>query len=307
MASSRRTGTNEGRWNGSALATDRVNTYDSAGGKDYTSLVTWEQATDIDVGEVSPVIECYSGTHALSAQVSLAGATNTSATYRRIIRAASTARHAGVPTAGVIFTGAIDYGLFVLNEPYAILQDVHIVNATNSANYTGGVVLGNQAGLQVVGCLLKATNAGSAVASGVYAETAFNDFVVVNCIAYECKTNGFSLRGTSSIIYNCTAVGNGNYGFGSTQSTMGTVKNCLAQSNTGGDFRDSTWAGSATCLSSDTTSPTEALRSKTVTFVDADNDDYRITNDADAVGAGTDLSSDPVFAFDDDIAFTTRS
>ena len=85
MASARRTATNE-----------NISTYDSAGGKDYTSLSAWESATDVNLVSAaqSEVLECYKGAH--NDYVIVTGATANSS-YFRIIRPAAGEGHSGIP------------------------------------------------------------------------------------------------------------------------------------------------------------------------------------------------------------------
>lgn len=63
-----------------------------------------------------------------------------------------------------------------------------------------------------------------------------------------------------------------------------------------------------TILTTDATSPTSALRNKSIAFVDEDNEDFHLAAaDTDAVNEATDLSSDTYWPFSVDADGTTRS
>jgi hypothetical protein len=70
----------------------------------------------------------------------------------------------------------------------------------------------------------------------------------------------------------------------------------------GGSTKDT-----ATVLTSDTSSPTAGLRSKTVSFVSAGTDFALASDDTSALDAGTSLAADGSWSFSDDILGTTRS
>jgi hypothetical protein len=100
--------------------------------------------------------------------------------------------------------------------------------------------------------------------------------------------------------YNLTATDNNVAGISCSTAGVATVvtvinaKNCIAQGNATNFYT----YGPGTETINQTTNVTA-----NVTF---EADGYHITNDADAVGAGTDLSADGTFAFDDDIDGETR-
>jgi len=298
MASSRRPGTNED-----------VKTFGDTGfGRDYTSLVTWEDATTIDcvTGTTSPVLECYrdATSYALPTSYWEINGANTSSSYFRIIRAASGARHGGSPGTGIKFIGSTgDHVPFLMVEPYASIYDIEVLLETNTTGEFMAIKLFG-ANTRAVACLVKITDVGTGYdVSGI--KLGETSCVAVNCIAYECEHHGFTGKG---IVYNCTSVGNGGAGFyPSTASMLG--KNNIATGNSSYDYAATNWDTNSTHnLASDATAPEYGTYydSKTVAYVDAGNDDYRITNDADVVEQGTSLAADGTFAFDDDIAFTTR-
>jgi hypothetical protein len=316
MASARRTGTNESKWStpgGAGTWSAGANTFGAAGfGRDYTSLGLWETDTDVDLvtDQVSAVLECYADAASyVSNGLSIAGAT-TSATYRRILRAAATARHNGVPGAGVKFvnsTGGV-YSLLAAGEAYCCIYDVEAVLTSTVTSSVSAIAASSVAGTEMVGLLVSATTSGAGgTACGIRAANAANDYRVANCIAYGCSHDGFLLRGTTARVVNCTAVGNGGYGFSFLTNAVIWINN-IGSGNTGGDFDGAGATGTTHNLSSDTSAPGATnYRSKTLTFVNAAAKDYRLAStDTEAIGKGTSLAADATWAFDDDIAFTVR-
>ena len=277
-------------------------TYDSAGGgEDYTSLATWEADTDTDVSATGQVLTCSSGIHADS--VVLAGAT-TDANGFRVIRAATGAR--GTPTSGVRFEKSASSGvLYVIEnlENYFACHDIATKATNSSTNNSMGFVSWKTA--TFVGCTaynITATSTGTSggfVFLGYYAN---ETFTVINCFATAVTGGSGSPRGgfvlyneaygTTAYIYNCTTTANDR---GVTlYRVSGTInaktKNNIIQSNTTDIYIPITTGVTHT----QTTNATSG-----VTFA---ADGYHLaSNDTGAIGAGTDLSSDAVFAFDDDI------
>lgn len=300
MASSRLTGTNESRWTGSAWEAGANSL--GASGYDYTAISTWEAATDVDLvtAQVSPVLEMYTDRTANT----LMGGATASATYFRTLRAASTVRHGGNPAAGVTLStsNAASYYTLLISEAYLQVADLKISCTCSNTNTAAPVLIVNSAGVRIIGCLLTSSNSGTGSSVGTAQSNAVA-FTVLNSIVYGCESYGLSGRGASALFCNNVVVGCGGYGF--SFSTAACVwQNNIAQNNAGGDYNGDGATGTTHNLASDTTAPKTGTYwdSKTVSFVDAGNNDYRLTNDADAVDLGTDLSS----TFDDDIAYTTR-
>jgi len=301
MATSRRAATNES-----------ISTYGSAG-RNYTSLATWEDATDVDLvtATTSYVLECYDDAASFNDYVSISGGT-TNATYFRIIRSASGQGHDGTPNNGFTIINTTDASTINMAESYCQIQDLIIISTQNSAAYRNTIGV-NVAGALVVGCIIKATNAGAGQGRGIYVSGPVDPIVVANCLAFECKTYGFNIAAPSTrnhYLYNCTSIGNA-YGFQMTQGvTAGTVTlvNCLAQGNTTQDFYSDNIVTEAVsyCASADATADdwggTGNHASHTFTFVSAAGDDWHLdSTDVGAIDLGADLSADGVFAFNDDI------
>lgn len=292
MVSARRTGTNE-----------NVQTYGN-GTRNFTSLATWESATDNDLvtGMVSEVLECYDDAASFDDRVGISGAI-TDSSFMRIIRAASGQGHDGTPNIGVTFTNTGVARTFIVAESNFKLQDI-IVAENSASGSTSGSVDVNADACEIVGVLAaNATNSGAALMRGI--RLGGDNTIAVDCLASGCDDSGFFIDGSGDTIYlyNCTAVGNGETGFEEALSTATIAKNCLSGGNTTSDFAGSFAASSVTNASSDGTAPGAGSRiNQTFTFVNAGGDDYHLdSSDAGAKDFGTDLSGDGVFAFDDDV------
>jgi len=305
MASSRRAGTNERKWDGDSWEVG-VNTFGTAGaGRDYTAISLWETDTDVDIvtATVSPVLECYNdaASYDLGGAVVFVGAT-VNTTYFRILRAHSTTRHLGVSGAGVVFDGSSSLSL---GETDFGVEDIEVRRSVNNANPRLAVEAAATRG-RIVGVLAKGVNTGAGTGLGIY-NSANVTVYIVNCIAFESDDVNIGQR--NGVVYNCTAVNGGGYGFSYT-TTEPAYKNCIGYNNTGGDWNTAGGAsGTDYNLSKDATVPASAHHVHgTLTFNNAGADDYRLTStDTDAIGAGASLAADATFAFDDDIAFTVRS
>lgn len=287
-------------------------TYDSAGGKDYSSLATWEDATDTDLVNATKgkVLTCYSGIH--NDTVTLSGAT-TSSSYFRVIRAVSGSR--GTPTSGVRFekaTTATTY-MFWLSENNAQIHDIasKLTSSTNSVTNINFLCYESGYSATFVGCTsYGSTSTGTSGQShgfvvGYYNGSKYN---LINCVALNhngtTTGSGFYIRNYSggtvtAYMYNCTSVGNSHYGvWGNT--TTGTIniylKNTIAQGNSSSNIL---MGGAGTENLYETTNATSG-----VTF---DTDGYHLKSGVigTAVAQGTDLSTDATFAFNDDIDGTT--
>jgi hypothetical protein len=303
MATSRRTGTNE-----------QISTFGAAGfGRDYTSLSTWESATDNNLVSLaqSEVLECYDDAASFSDTVNFGGAT-TNSSYFRIIRPAGTIGtgswqgHDGTPNTGVYFhnvssnTSSFNLG----GESYGSLQDL-IIEMTNPSSSNTICIQGDGGNNLFVGIITVDITSANGAARGFR----INNGIGVNCLAIRTDDWNFENSSGNSYFYNCTSVGAGNQGFSSDGGTL-ILKNCLSTNNTGEDFQTGvTYASTNNNASEDATAPgTSSRTGQTFSFVNAGNDDYHLTpTDAGARTYGADLSADGVFAFDDDIDGNIRS
>lgn len=289
MASSRITGTNE-----------NISTYGD-GTRDYTSLATWEVATDNDLvtAQQSEVLECYADSASYDDSITIGNSTADSS-YFRILRAAAGEGHDGTPGTGVIFAPTSGVSVVALTENRASVQDIVGILAGNSASTISAFSAPSASNQSIIGCIAKCTNAGAGGGVGFNGDVTGLKFV--NCLAYECKTRGFfanNIASGSVLAYNCTAI-NSDQGYDVNAGTF-VASNCLGSGNTGGDFAG-TFTGTNNA-SSDATAPgTINYRSQTFTFVADASDNWHLhRNDLGAKFRGTDLSADATFPFDDDI------
>lgn len=293
MVTSRRTGTNE-----------NIQTFGD-GTRDFTSLSTWESATDNDLvtATQSEVLECYADAASYNLNLTFSGAT-TSALYFRIVRAAAGEAHDGTRNSGVFFDRSANVNLFSLNENYAQVQDI-VARLTANSGGSLTTFRARNTGNLFVGCISAgSTNTGAGVARGFDTAASPTGAGFVDCLAENSEDDGFFLSGTLSgnFLYNCTSVDSGNEGFD--LSGAGTlVKNCLASGNTSAGFSGTISGSSITNASDDATAPGSSPRiNQTFTFVNAAGNDYHLSlSDAGALDFGTDLSGDATFDFDDDI------
>lgn len=276
-----------------------IDTYDSRGGKNRATLDAWEEATDVDMVATteSYILECYdTGDHDDGTILDGAGG-DTDADYHRIIRPASGEGHSGTHASGVSFAYTTDLPMLRINESYSQLQDIIGTLIINSSNIrlTFGAS-GDQS--KVIGCLsVNSGNAGSGTAIGIMGGPGGGTGTkyIINCLALDNGASGYDHDQDTAYYYNCTSHGNYN-GFDRDGGIANTV-NCLSDGNDNNDF-SGTWSDN-TNSSSDATSPTVALRNQTNAFVGVA--DFHLAIGDDAIDAGTDLSADGTFAFNDDI------
>lgn len=310
MASSRVTGTNE-----------NISTFGGAGqGRDYTVLGTWESATDNNLVSAtqSEVLECYADEASYDDIVVISGAI-TNSSYFRIIRPAGTLGtggwqgHDGTPSGGGVFIDNTTGTETIENqsEDYFSVQDLLIRASFSSSSTVRTVELGGTTSTAVAVIIFDCVNSGSGELQGLRLANE-GDAIAVNCLALRVEDFGFAgdSDGTTDYFYNCTAIDNGGFGFDDTGgSNVVDCKNCLATGNTAGDFDTATGVADTNCASGDATATGTGGRvNQTFSFVASASDDYHLAaDDTGAIGYGTDLSSDVVFAFDDDVDGDTRS
>lgn len=243
-------------------------TYDSGGAgslpgggdPDYSSLATWEAATDNDLSSIGiSTLECYdSQTH--NDSVDIAGATNTDATHYRRIRSAPSC---ATPFAGKDGTGAtLDYSgsasrTVAITEAYSRAEQMTIRYSGSYGSTSVALSLG-AAGAKAVFCVIPNcinTNA-SYVCRSV--SVAGLGAIAYGCIVYGGDGVGFLIgamgTGISAAVC-CTAIGNAGYGFEQRLSNTRIVWGCYAADNTSGDFNASWSAGTDYNASADASAP----------------------------------------------------
>lgn len=281
-------------------------TYDSAGGgEDYTALATWEADTDVNCTSTGQVLTCSSGIHA--DYVDLSGATTDSNGFR-VIRASSGAR--GTKTSGVRFvvsSTSVLNGLINFSEAYSSAYDVAakaVTTATSANAYAFGFRCASTGYNKIIGCTAYECTSESVYeghAAGIVLFNASN-YVVANCFVTGCKSGygtayGAGIRCSNSsgskvqYLYNNTVTGNEGYDIRLTPLSGGLIR-VYAKNNIFGTASGPTF--------SQTTNATSG--------VTLESDGYHLSSsDTGAMDDGTDLSSDGVFIFTDDIDGDTRS
>lgn len=310
MASSRVPATNE-----------NVSTFGGAGqGRDYTSVATWEAATDINLvtAAQSEVLECYDDEATFDEAMTISGAT-TNASYHRIIRPAGTKYqsdwqgHDGTPNNGVHFEITTGDDALRMAEDYLQIWDLIIsFDITESSSYELIKFDNDNTEMKCIGVIAgPLINASTGRNRCFEFQTVSGDTCyAINCIAIEAQNGGegFQMGDPGTVILsNCTAIDCDAYGF---EQDGGTViaKNCLATGSGTNDFQGTYDAASTNNASGDATAPGGSARiNQTFTFRNAAADDYHLDiNDAGARDFGADLSADGNFAFDDDIDWRLR-
>lgn len=256
-------------------------------GRDYTSLATWEDDTDIDLVTAGKgeVLTCYDDASPYNQIITMAGAT-TNSSYFRVVRAASGMR--GTPTSGVRFySSATATNSYVFNssEDYSCFYDIECHWSTDTTNQRLTFYFaGNYH--KPVGCTAYGRGGTNTIIGFYYLGS--NGCVTVNCYS----TNGGSgatsfgyhlFTASVNYFYNCTSRYN-NIGFSNSLAINQIAKNCISQNNS--TAFSSYWT-QTTCVTSG------------VTF---EADGYHLSaSDTGAKGLGTDLRADATYCFNDDI------
>ena len=240
------------------------------GARQYTSLDTWEQATDIDLVSAGKgeVLECYDDAASFDDSVILYGAT-VSSDYFRVIKPATGEGHDGTKNNGVTFAPTAPVGVyddaFTLYEAYASIQDLIVIVETSADR---AIML--EANLtSAIGCITTGY-------IGIYSYNFVGTVYSINCLSQDCPW-GFYAAASSSILYclNCTAV-DGSYGFYRATPTLYCI-NCCSCDNSLGDFY---LAEQTTCYGGDDT-----------VFANQAGDDYHLhADDTTCRNQGTNLS-----------------
>jgi hypothetical protein len=290
MASARRVGTSE-----------NVNTY-GTGGRNYTSLATWEAATDNDLvtATQSEVLECYDDAASFDDKwVAWQGAT-TNSSYFRIVRPAAGEGHDGTPTVGVWFKYTTAANGYIVNEDYGSFQDCIVTQNINSGSnrYTASAA---KATSDLIGIICwDSVNSGAGSSRGIIASLGS----AIVCLADNSEDWNFWDGGNSQggSFLNCTSIDAGGNGFHISASSTNTWKNCLSHNSGSSDFAGTAGTQDYNAASDATANGANSRDSQTFTFVDATNHDYQLASgDAGAKDYGVDLSG----TFDDDLAGAT--
>lgn len=282
---------------------ENIQTYGDAT-RDFTSLATWEAATDIDLvtATQSEVLECYDDAASFDDNVIISGATSDSSFFR-IIRSASGQGHDGTSNNGVFFENTSSSRIIQLSENFSQAQDLILQQSINSASSFEAVLVTGDNTLCVGLIIFDNVNSGSGAARGFRILNGDGNGLI-DCLVENGDNDGYLVADVGNFLYNCMAISNAVEGFNIDSSTT-ILKNCLSDSNTSSDFSGTVAAASTTNASSDGTATGSSPRiSQTFTFVNAAGNDYHLaTSDVGARNVGTDLAADTTFAFNDDIDF----
>lgn len=290
MGSARRIGTSE-----------NISTYDSGGGKDYTSVAAWWAAHAGDMASnMSPVLEVYGGPHADIIQLSGGSPT---ASYFPIVRPAPGQGHNGTRNTGVKFTPTTDTTL-LLGIAYSSFQDLLISPSLNSTNVRRIVDLGG-ANSDAVGLIIfNATNVGGGTFRPFYSEVngevkwiscRSEDNSAINTGQFRCASSS----GTAHKFYNCGVVGGAGIGFHVTNENQAIAVNSLADGMAGLGFIGTFATGTKNNASSKADAPGEnSINFASVVYESPSGKDFHISFiDTAVYGAGFNQSS----IYDDDI------
>ena len=290
MASARRIGTNE-----------NISSYDSGGGRDYTSLATWEAATDVNLvtSTTSETLECYGGIH--NDTVVLDAAT-TSSIYFRAIRPAPGEGHTGQPGTGVGFDSTGTTATIDVGDLNTQIHDLLISLSGTTASTIAALDFSTGGSGAVVGCIVYDSD-NTGIARGIQVAGPSQPVSIVDCIVLRSKNANIHVQTTGTVnIYNCVVIDGFTQGINRTSGTA-IAKNCVSSGNASADFAGTFDAESEANASADATAVgAGALINQTLNFTDAGSDDYTFPVDDDVVrGRGANLSADGNFAFDDDM------
>lgn len=221
------------------------------------------------------------------------------------VRTTGAYRHAGVwSTSYPTISASCNYYLVYIREAFVRLDGLQLDNTYTAGNSSGvSIVFPNEANsVRVENCLIK--HSGSLASGDFYGISVEADYDAAsplfrNNIIYDWD-QGIRIKTTNTGVgyaYSNTSYGN-TYGLVIDYRTGSTlnVKNNILYGNTTADYYVSMDGGTlntATNLTSDATSPNNALDSKTLTFVNAAGRNLHLAaTDTDAIDVGTDLSAE---------------
>jgi len=232
-----------------------VGSLPGGGDPEYSSLATWESATDNDLSGIGlSTLECYDSQDHNDA-VSVSGATNTDATHYRIIKSSSSC---ATPFAGKKGTGAnfiytgTSFRLFQMQETYCRIQEVTVRYNGTYAGTSTAIYLRTYAHIKAINCVVFdcKNNDASNVSKGIRVDV--DQGLVYNCIVY--GGDGIGIHVSTGYAYLmphlfwlggavcCTAIKNAGVGISSLIAVGTAIAwSCYAANNTGGDFDASSW------------------------------------------------------------------
>jgi len=294
-------------WSIGAFDTDYILRTLGSTGKDYSSMITWEQTeqTSLTASGDKHILECYKGTTiegnwqsdgTLNEALYLNGWT-TSPTYYITIRAAAGEGHGGVPGAGFhmkrLTAGSVN--VFEVSQDSTVIQDIEA--SCVEAAFTSLEIFRINQGCLVERCIASAPNATGGTHTGFWASldspTDSTPSRFYNCLAIMTNVGtvtGFAATQDVTHFYNCTAIG-ADRGFDGYTGAI--AKNCVAFDNNADFFNTFDTTNSSNNASGDTSVSTLSIG--TITGIASGTDlhatGYRPINTGDLWGAGADLSA----------------
>jgi hypothetical protein len=294
-------------------------------GKDYTNLAdyfTYLSTRDlrasgldtIEQGEIYNINDV--------AALTLSGAVTDATHYIELFPAAGKHHSGKWDTNGINLTLTVDFGaVFTISgvnhvrvKGFQLKNSAVLDNNARCIELSG---LSSGCDIWIEESILRGSGTGTASASSscIRSVTPTGGRIrVANTLGYD-SGNGFrDPSGNSTVefdLYDNLFRDNQRYGISiSNSAATRRLKANIGQNNTLGDY-DISGSGTddySANISSDATSPTVAGRSKTVSFVDAPNDDFHLASgDTAAKGNGVDLSADANWAISTDASGATRA
>jgi len=276
------------------------------------STETASLTAEVSQGGVSPVLEFYDDAASFDQNIDMADAACDANSFR-ICRPASGQGHDGTSNNGVFLDSTDDADAAIIRtsggETFSQLQDIIIKNTNPSSGSNWGVRLHGDDS-KAIGMIVFDCSSTSGSAYGY--RNPETGSTMIDCLANNCENHNITgaQSGETSYCYNCTSHESGGRGFDADGGTN-VLKNCIFTGSTGGDDIDTggTYTGSVTNASEDGSAATLSIgvditeTDFTKVYVSPSGNDFHLKTDATTQvrNAGTDLSGDSVFAFDDDI------
>ena len=290
---------------------ENISTYGPIG-SDYLEgeLSLWESSVDRDLvtEEVTEVLEVYLNTGETFTEyndfLNQSGGTF-SADYHLEVRAAAGHAHNGVPNTGVSIKRLSSGACWTLRNPFFVSKDLILENGGGVINQGNAVsILASDHIYENIISINRNMGVGS-----VFSTTSGQVNVkYINCIAIgDNVSSGIAMfRGTAGgLTYNCHAWSINGAGVGFEGSSSRIAINNTAQNITTG-FSGTFHGDSDYNISSSVAPPGANSSVATLTYIDSANLDFNPVNGEPNIDSGLDLSSDPTYPFNFDIARNTR-
>jgi hypothetical protein len=313
-----------------------VSTIRSSGG-DYTSITTWESATDNDLVTAGDIeVAEYYADQTWTDRVTIAGATTDASNYR-IIRAASGERHDGTSGGGGVVIDPSSTGhVHTVQEDYFRADWLRITGWSGTSSEAFRI--SGATGFRLSHSIIHDSGATDCdcVYTGDFQSSDTAVFYISNCIFFAIHRMAIHCQGATNKtvhVSNCTfaecgsdnsnpdcAISDGN---SACATSTANVKNCALFSSANTTTNNlvnsttSSWTINLTNCATDEadfgTGETEVSgNQKSLTYADqfvsttGGSEDFHLKSGSDLEGAGVDLDSDATLPVTDDIDGDTR-